>query len=169
MIHSASSLAVRRLNDLSPQSVTTFPEKPKKCVFRKLDPEIQDATMKSICIEEISGMLEEINSVAPFTNLDAVKNLFLHKLHLILYRFAFSLDENTIRGFMPIFLTLYIRFVSVAGAKVVESRDNSVCFVDKLMEVYKKNDSIEDLAVALSNLLKRINENSVSSSLPMLY
>lgn len=75
---------------------------------------------------------------------------------------------------MPDFLDYYLKATSVnigpgyPHPDVLNKR-NRQCFIDKLMEMYKKNDSIEDVAAAVSELLKRINENSVSTYLPMLY
>lgn len=117
--------------------------------------------MRSVCEEEIFGMITEINKVAPFTNLNSVERLFGDKISLIMYRFTTDVSDQfrNISSFVE-------NYISSSSVLVWH---NLRCFVDKLMEMYNNKKSIEDLAASLSKLLRRINENSVSTYFPTLY
>lgn len=161
-IHSASFSAVRRLNDLSPERVTTFPENPKDCDFTDLHP---NNAKKTSCQNEISGMITEINSVAKFEKLHEVKRFFGYQITINFWKFESNLGTHVEQAHMP---SLVKHYISISSSGDLNG-ENLECFIDKLIEMYNKNGSIEDLAAAVSKLLKRINENSVSTSLPELY
>lgn len=129
--------------------------------------------MKDLCEKELFDMITEINKFAKFINLENVKDLFRYSIRMLIH----SITSQSVKSIDPFpermqeYLKYYIKASSVHGADAdadVLNKRNFQCFIDKLMEVYKMNDSTEDLATAVSKLLKRINENSVTTSLPGL-
>lgn len=110
-------------------------------------------------------MITEINSVAKFEKLHEVKRFFGYQITINFWKFESNLGTHVEQAHMP---SLVKHYISISSSGDLNG-ENLECFIDKLIEMYNKNGSIEDLAAAVSKLLKRINENSVSTSLPELY